>query len=114
MGETERFLKFEALVEWEYVSVISEAKNNATVNNESHHQRHIIGVLGIADPIQNDSKLTVSALHRMGIEVWMCTGDDETTARAVANEVGISEENICAGVKPEGKADLVTRLQKGH
>jgi len=96
-----------------YVSIISEADYIATVKKEGgHHQRHVIAVLGIADPIQKDSKLTVSALHKMGIEVWMCTGDDETTALAVAHEVGINNDNVCAGVKPEGKADLVTRLQK--
>eukprot|EP00957_Ditylum_brightwellii_P090053 6858257-Ditylum_brightwellii.AAC.1 len=44
----------------------------------------------------------------------MCTGDHETTAFAVADEVGINRRNVCAGVKPEGKADLVTRLQKQY
>jgi len=96
-----------------YVSIIPEVEYAAKVSHEGNHfQRHVIGVLGIADPIQSVAKSTVSALHKMGVEVWMCTGDAETTALAVARDVGIDEKNVCAGVKPEGKADLVTRLQK--
>jgi Cu+-exporting ATPase len=48
----------------------------------------------------------------MGLDVWLCTGDHELTALACARQVGIDESNVCAQVSPEGKADLVTRLQK--
>jgi len=70
----------------------------------------VIGVIGIADSINSESSSTVAALHNMGVEVWMCTGDHEITANAVAAKVGI--ENITASCTPEEKADLVTRLQK--
>mmetsp|Transcript_27261 Transcript_27261/g.62579 ORF Transcript_27261/g.62579 Transcript_27261/m.62579 type:complete len:1114 (-) Transcript_27261:134-3475(-) len=73
---------------------------------------HVVGVLGVKDPIQDNAKACVAALGRMGVEVWMCTGDHETTALSVAKKLGISEVNVCAGVSPEGKGDLVTRLQK--
>mmetsp|Transcript_50665 Transcript_50665/g.75098 ORF Transcript_50665/g.75098 Transcript_50665/m.75098 type:complete len:1065 (-) Transcript_50665:92-3286(-) len=76
------------------------------------HERRIISVMGITDPVKPEARSTCMALQRMGLEVWMCTGDHELTAKAVAAEVGIDESRICAGVKPEGKADLVTRLQK--
>jgi len=96
-----------------YVSIIPEAEYVSKVSREGiHFHRQVIGVLGIADPIEKEAKSTISALHKMGVDVWMCTGDNETTALAVAHEVGINENNVCAGVKPEGKADLVTRLQK--
>jgi len=91
-----------------YVSVIPEC---ASPNNST---RRVIGVLGIIDSIESDAKSTVAALQRMGIEVWMCTGDHELTAKAVAREVGIADCNVCANVSPEGKADLVTRLQRRH
>ena len=74
----------------------------------------VIGVLGIVDPVKDEAKSTVAALQSMGIDVWMCTGDQELTAHAVASELGIAQENVCAGVKPEGKADLVTRLQEDY
>jgi len=89
-----------------YVSVMEEFFSSET------HQRRIIGVLGIVDSIEADAVTMVSALKSMNIDVWMCTGDHEATAKAVARSVGIEEENICANVTPEGKADLVTRLQK--
>lgn len=72
----------------------------------------IIGVMGIEDSIKPVAHSTVTALNNMGIDVWMCTGDHEITAKAVARNIGIHEENICANVLPENKADLVTRLQK--
>jgi len=86
-----------------YVSVVAESGSNL---------RRVIGVLGIIDSIELDASSTVAALQRMGIEVWMCTGDHELTAKAVAQEVGIDARNVCANVSPEGKADLVTRLQR--
>jgi Cu+-exporting ATPase len=72
----------------------------------------IIGVIGILDPVKNEAKSTVAALKCLGVDVWMCTGDHELTAQAVAQQIGIDEDNVCSNVKPEGKADLVRRLQK--
>ena len=96
-----------------YISVVSERENLQKYDTEGNLcARRVIGVVGIADPIQPEAKSTVAALLKMNVDVWMCTGDDETTARAVAQAVGMNDENVCAGVKPEGKADLVTRLQK--
>ena len=78
----------------------------------THTPGRIVGVMGIIDPISREAKSTVAALQMMGIEVWMCTGDHILTARAVADEIGIPPENVCANVTPEGKADLVTQLQR--
>ena len=93
-----------------YVSVCSE--RDYLHSDNGHFPFRIIGVLGIVDPIVSEASSTVSALQKMGIDVWMCTGDSEETALSVARQVGIAEENVCACVKPEGKADLITRLQK--
>jgi Cu+-exporting ATPase len=90
-----------------YVSIQKE-KDSFSFEN----QRRVIGVLGIIDSIQEDAKTTVLALQSLKIDVWMCTGDHNTTARAVARQVGIPETNICANVTPKGKGDLVTRLQQ--
>ena len=79
-------------------------------SNDETGSGRIIGVLGIADSINAESRSTVAALKSMGVDVWMCTGDHELTAQAVAREVGI--ENVTASCTPEEKADLVTRLQK--
>jgi Cu+-exporting ATPase len=86
--------------------------NTALEQTRPSHRRRLIGVLGVVDPLQQEARSTVQALQLMGIEVWMCTGDHEITANAVASHVGIPESLVCAGVKPEGKAALVSRLQK--
>ncbi len=72
----------------------------------------VIGIIAVADSIKDGAKATVAALQKMEIDVWICSGDHEQTACAVAKELGIAAANVCAGVAPEGKADLVSRLQK--
>jgi ATPase, P-type (transporting), HAD superfamily, subfamily IC len=72
----------------------------------------VIGVLGILDAPKLNAKSTVLALKTAGIDVWMCTGDHEETAQAIARAVCVEPENVCANVSPQGKADLVTRLQR--
>ncbi|MEJ2887066.1 heavy metal translocating P-type ATPase [Actinomycetospora aeridis] len=67
------------------------------------------GVLAVADTVRPTSAEAVAALHRMGLRTVLLTGDHETVARAVADEVGI--DTVVAGVLPEQKADEVARLQ---
>jgi Cu+-exporting ATPase len=67
------------------------------------------GVMGVADRIKDEAADVVSRLKDMGLEVIMLTGDNETTARAVAEQAGI--ERIIAGVMPDRKAEEVAKLQ---
>ncbi len=68
--------------------------------------------MGVADTIKADSAAAIAALHAMGIHVAMVTGDNERTARYVAQQVGI--DKVLAGVLPEGKVDAITQLQKEY
>jgi len=68
------------------------------------------GLFALADTLKENSKEAVEALHRMGLEVVMLTGDRETTAKAIARQIGI--DRIIAEVLPEMKAEEVKRLQK--
>src|ERR1043166_3032118 len=52
---------------------------------------HAIGVLGIADPIKPTTRDAIRALHDMGLEIIMCTGDNRRTAESVARDLGIDE-----------------------
>ncbi|NIM17733.1 MAG: heavy metal translocating P-type ATPase [Candidatus Aminicenantes bacterium] len=66
-------------------------------------------VIGVADTIKEGSKEAVARLKALGLTVVMMTGDNETTAKSIAAEVGI--ERVFAGVLPEDKAARVKQLQ---
>ena len=70
----------------------------------------VLAVIAIADQIKTTSIKAVSQLQKMGIEVYMLTGDNKPTDEAVAKEVGI--EKFKAEVQPSEKADFVKNLQK--
>jgi Cu+-exporting ATPase len=68
------------------------------------------GLVGVADPIKATTTEAIQALHREGVKVVMLTGDNRTTAEAVARSVGI--DAIEADVLPDQKAAVVKRLQE--
>ena len=68
------------------------------------------GILGIADPVKPEAAQAVRDLRAQGLRVVMLTGDNETTAAAVARQIGISDFE--AGVLPDGKANAIKKLQQ--
>jgi len=71
----------------------------------------LLGVVADADTVKPSAAKAVSQLRERGVEVMMITGDNERTARAVAERVGIDPENVRAGVLPEDKSDAVESIQ---
>ena len=71
----------------------------------------LVGVVADADTVKESAADAVAALRDRGIDVMMITGDNERTARAVAEQVGIDPENVRAGVLPEDKSDAVEAIQ---
>ena len=67
------------------------------------------GILSLSDKIKENSKRTIEELHKMGVETYMLTGDNEATALNVAREVGI--DNVKACVLPENKLEIVKEAQ---
>ncbi|KAL1919399.1 uncharacterized protein VTP21DRAFT_2092 [Calcarisporiella thermophila] len=70
----------------------------------------LLAQIAIADPPRPESAEVVQYLTQRGCKVWMLTGDNTTTARAVAKKIGIKPERVISGVSPEGKAAFVKQL----
>ncbi len=73
----------------------------------------VMGLLGVADPIKETSAEAIRSLEQEGVQVVMLTGDNRTTALAVAKKLGLQQ--VEAGVLPERKNEVVKKLQnEGH
>ncbi|MDY0235919.1 MAG: heavy metal translocating P-type ATPase [Gudongella sp.] len=69
----------------------------------------LIGIIAVADQIKESSAGAIKELKSMGVEIYMITGDNERTARAIADKAGI--ENVLADVLPEDKANQIEKLR---
>ncbi len=76
------------------------------VNNQLH------AIIAVADPIKADSAAAIERLQRSGLHIVMLTGDNKTTAAAVAKQVGI--EDFIAEMMPDDKVNEVTKRQAQH
>ena len=72
--------------------------------------RKNVALFAIADTIKSEARETVERLKRMNVAVWMITGDNEVTARAIAKQAGI--DNVLAGVLPQEKAEKIKELKQ--
>ncbi|WP_303978625.1 cation-translocating P-type ATPase [Rothia mucilaginosa] len=74
-----------------------------------------VGMISVADTPKPEAAETMAQLRELGMEPILLTGDAPQVAQAVASQVGISAENVYAGVTPEGKSQVVRQLQEaGH
>jgi Cu+-exporting ATPase len=69
----------------------------------------LAGIIAVADPIKETAAEAIRKLHAQGLTIVMATGDNETTAKSVAAELGIDE--VHAGLRPEEKLALIENLQ---
>ncbi|MFP5115062.1 heavy metal translocating P-type ATPase [Bacillaceae bacterium C204] len=115
IGKDEIFVGTRKLMNLKNISSLSGEQDLARLENEGKTamfiaiNSNIMGVVAVADTVKETAKLAVQQLHQLGIDVFMLTGDNERTAKAIAIQVGIT--NIIAEVLPEEKANHVKQLQ---
>lgn len=74
-----------------------------------------VGMISVADTPKPKAAETMAQLRELGMEPILLTGDAPQVAQAIASQVGISAENVYAGVTPEGKSQVIEKLQAaGH
>ena len=71
----------------------------------------LVGLIGIADTLRPDAQATIDALQAMGLTIKLLSGDQTTTAIAVAKNLGLSQDQVLAEVKPAEKVDAIVNLQ---
>lgn len=92
----------------------SEAKSIALLAitvAEMDNRFVVAAIFAVSDPIRKEATSVIRHLQEQGIGTWMISGDNETTAKAVAKSVGIPEMNVIAGVLPQQKAEKIEWLQ---
>ncbi len=89
--------------------IVTNLEGNAKSTMLLAVEGKILGVLGLADTLKPGSRDAVKTLRAMGFKIMMISGDNERTARAIADLAGI--DDVLAGVMPERKAEEIKRLQ---
>jgi Cu+-exporting ATPase len=97
---------FEAVLAPELERLSGEGKTPVLVAVDGE----VAGVVAVADTIREEAREAVDGLGKMGLEVAMITGDNETSARSVARELGI--DRVLAEVMPDGKSGEIEKLQR--
>ncbi len=109
LGNPELMSKFSIPIE-SYSEKMGELQNQGKTVTFLAVDRQSVALIGLADTVKESSARTVTALEKMGLQVVMLTGDNEKTARAIAQTIGIY--TIVANVRPARKEEVVRRLQR--
>jgi heavy metal translocating P-type ATPase len=93
---------------------LSAVKVSPLVNTSSDNLfvYKIAAIFAISDPIRPEAPGVIRGLLARGTDVWMLSGDNEITAKAIGAQIGIPDSNIIAGILPSQKADKIQYLQK--
>ncbi|MBI4139621.1 heavy metal translocating P-type ATPase [Candidatus Woesearchaeota archaeon] len=85
---------------------LEEQGKTAVLLSQAHKT---IGIIAVQDTPKENSRTAIRKIKSLGKEVWMITGDNERTAKAIAKNLGV--ENVLAGILPAKKADAIKKLQ---
>ena len=110
LGGSLHFIRKQMKVEPELAEVSDHMAEQGKTPLLFAKNNQVIGILGVEDTVKEDSKEAIEALKEMGITTVMLTGDNEKTARAIAEKVGV--DHRVAGVLPDGKEQVIRQLKK--
>jgi P-type Cu+ transporter len=115
IGEDEIYVGTRKLMDLKSIPYLEIEKDLLLFENEGKTAMYIainstiMGLVAVADTVKETARLAVTQLSELGIEVYMLTGDNERTAKAIATQVGIT--NVIAEVLPDEKANHIKELQ---
>jgi len=107
---SQRFLSEEGVDLHGHKKAFTELEQKARTVIAVAQNGKLAGLMGIADQLKDDALSAIEELHKLGLRTAMLTGDNEATARAIAQQAGI--DHAVANVLPDGKVDEVRRLQQ--
>lgn len=96
-------------IETTSANFLDNSKNGGKTTLYFAQDNRLIGIIRVADVIKDTSKEAIEELNQMGLQTIMLTGDNETTARAIAKKAGI--RNVIAEVLPADKEHEIQKLQ---
>ena len=110
VGGSEKFIRSRISVPEEFTKASARLADSGKTPIYFTRDNEILGIIAVADTVREDSREAIAQLRNMGVEVVMLTGDNRNTAEAIGRDAGV--KHVIAGVLPEGKEQVIRRLQE--
>lgn len=110
VGGSENFIRSRISVPEEFTKASARLAASGKTPIYFTRDNEILGIIAVADTVREDSREAIAQLRNMGVEVVMLTGDNRNTAEAIGRDAGV--KHVIAEVLPEGKEQVIRRLQE--
>lgn len=110
VGGSEKFIRSRTSVPEEFTKASARLADSGKTPIYFTRDNEILGIIAVADTVREDSREAIAQLRNMGVEVVMLTGDNRNTAEAIGRDAGV--KHVIAGVLPDGKEQVIRRLQE--
>lgn len=110
VGGSEKFIQSRISVPEEFTKASARLAASGKTPIYFTRDNEILGIIAVADTVREDSREAIAQLRNMGVEVVMLTGDNRNTAEAIGRDAGV--KHVIAGVLPDGKEQVIRRLQE--
>lgn len=110
VGGSEKFIRSRISIPEECTKASTRLAASGKTPIYFTRDNELLGIIAVADTVREDSREAIAQLRNMGVEVVMLTGDNRNTAEAIGRDAGV--KHVIAGVLPEGKEQVIRRLQE--